>query len=255
MINKKVKPGSPTLHSLWVLLVDQIGLIIKQVLPRSLVLKIPQDELRGNKWVVTSGVLEYYLGCFEPTKVKQIKAHVEEGKVFYDLGAHVGYFSLLAAALVKGSGRVISFEPNPENIRYLERHVSMNDYSNVKIVEAAISDVNGVARFNSEKESSKCNLSTDGDIQVVTRTIDALVETGEIPPPDYMKIDVEGSEFKALNGAHGTLEKYRPTMFVSTHGVQLKHECVELLHSLGYRVEPEKGTCLDDTTELLAYFE
>jgi FkbM family methyltransferase len=251
VVPKEMKPLLS--HVMWVPFADLIGLIARTVIPKNLILRIPQGTLKGHKWVVASGPLEYYIGCYESAKTRLIEAYIQEGRVFYDLGAHVGYFTLLAALLVKESGHVVSFEPNPDNIKHLKRHIYMNNYSNVKVIEAAVSNVDGFASFNNKRESSTGKLSLEGNIQVVTRTIDTLVGEGEIPPPDYMKIDVEGSEAQVLRGALKTIEKYGPTIFLSTHGEHMKEECITLLGSISYTVRPEPGECITEASELLAF--
>ena len=76
-----------------------------------------------------------------------------------------------------------------------------------------------------------------GDIAVRVVRLDSLVERGEIRPPNVMKIDVECSEVKALEGAAATIARYRPRILLATHNRELHAECVELLERRGYRVE------------------
>lgn len=236
----------------WVPFTDQIGAMLQAVIPKTLVLPIPQGPLKGEKWVVASGVLEYFLGCFEPDKVKLLERFIQKGKVVYDVGAHVGYFSLLSAMLVQDEGQVIAFEPNPDNAKRLRQHIEMNGYTNIKIIEAAVSNENGESSFDDDKESSTSCLSPTGRIIVKTRTIDALVESREAPPPDYLKIDVEGAELLVIKGAESTLKSYRPLIFLATHSPALKKDCIDLLDSLGYVVKPESGGDIDEAKDLFA---
>ena len=236
----------------WVPFSDQIATILHAIIPKTLVLPILQGPIRGEKWVVTSGVLEYFLGCFEPDKVRLFELYIKKGKVVYDIGAHVGYFSLLAAILVQDEGQVIAFEPNPDNVRHLRQHIEMNGYSNIKVIETAVSNENGEASFDNEKENSKSRLSPTGKIKVKTLTIDTLVESKEIPPPNYMKIDVEGAEVLVIKGAESTIKSYRPHIFLATHSPVLKNDCLDILDSLGYIVKPESGDDLDEAKELFA---
>jgi len=222
------------------------------VIPKTLVLPIPQGPLKGEKWVVASGVLEYFLGCFEPDKVRLFERFIQKGKVVYDVGAHVGYFSLLSAILVQDEGQVIAFEPNPDNIRRLRRHIEMNGYSNIKVMGTAVSNKNGEFSFDIDKENSTTCLSPTGKIKVKTRTIDTLVESREIPPPDYMKIDVEGAEVLVIKGAESTLKSYRPIIFLATHSPVLKKACIDILDSLDYVVNPESGDDIDEVKDFFA---
>ena len=71
----------------------------------------------------------------------------------FDIGAHAGYYTLIASKLVGGSGHVVAFEPAPRNLRYLRRHLSLNHVSNVTVLEVAVSDRAGVGRFDVGAES------------------------------------------------------------------------------------------------------
>jgi FkbM family methyltransferase len=235
------------------LVTNEVGAMLHSVIPRTLVLPIPMGPLRGERWVVVSGVLEYYLGCFEPHKVKLFERFVERGGVVYDVGAHVGYFSLLSARLVQNEGQVVAFEPNPENVRYLKRHIEMNGHSNIKVIEAALSNENGESCFDDDRENSTGRLSPAGRIKVKTLTIDALVGSRQVPPPGYLKVDVEGAEVLVLRGAESTIRKYTPLIFLATHGPALKRDCLDILGSLGYVVRPELGADIDEAKDLFAY--
>jgi len=200
------------------------------LIPDDLVLPIPQGALKGRKWVVESGGLVYYLGSFETEKTRLFKKLIQRGNVVYDIGAHVGYFSLFLGPLVGEAGRVLAFEPNPVNI------------CNVDVFDFALSDENGESFFINKQDTSTGCLSSSGDMRVETYTIDYLVDSGRVPPPDYIKIDVEGAELLVLKGARRTLEKHRPSIFLATHGTDLKYDCMEFLETLGYcfRSESEK---------------
>jgi FkbM family methyltransferase len=155
--------------------------------------------------------------------------------VFYDVGANVGFYSLLASILV-GSGKVFSFEPVPRNLSYIRRHLDLNHINNADVQALAISDKDGVAQFRVEETNSMGHLSSDGSIRVVVAAIDSLIQDGKIPPPNYIKMDIEGAEYRALLGARMCFEKYRPMLFLATHGKETHEQCCTLLKSWGYRV-------------------
>jgi len=93
----------------------------------------------------------------------------------YDIGANVGFYTLLASGLVGSKGLVVAFEPAPKNIDFLKRHLSINNLSNVLVVESAVSDKDGYEYFDKGPNESMGRLKTDGDIQVKTLTLDHFI--------------------------------------------------------------------------------
>jgi FkbM family methyltransferase len=138
--------------------------------------------------------------------------------------------------MLVGPGKVFSFEPMPRNISYLKRHLDLNHTGNVDVQALAISDKNGFARFRVDESFSMGHISTEGDISVQTATLDALVQDGRILPPNYIKMDIEGAEHEALLGARECFERYRPTLFLATHGPDVYEQCCGLLKSWGYEL-------------------
>ena len=123
---------------------------------------------------------------------------IKAGDVFYDIGANVGFYTLLGGGRVGVAGRIYSFEPLPENIAHLKRHIVLNHLTNCEGIEAAVSDVDGFAQFDSSRPRSMGWLSETGDQTVRTVCLDSLVTSKRIRPPRGMKIDVEGDEARAL---------------------------------------------------------
>ena len=80
-------------------------------------------------------------------------------------------------------------------------------------------------------------ISPKGKIEIKVVSLDELTSRGEIQPPNYMKIDVEGAELSVLLGAMATLRKYLPTVLLATHGRSVHEQCSQLLSSLDYRIE------------------
>jgi len=231
----------------------QMGAFLHSIIPDDMVLPIPQGALKGKKWVVESGGLAYYLGSFETEKTRLFKNLIQKGNVVYDIGAHVGYFSLFLGELVGESGRVLAFEPNPFNVKYLRQHLDMNDINNVDVFEFALSDENGESFFINKKDTSTGCLSSHGIMRVETYTIDYLVDSGKIPPPDYIKIDVEGAELLVLKWARRTLEKYTPSIFLATHSPVLKDSCINFLKIIGYFFKPESEKDKGMNKDFFAY--
>jgi FkbM family methyltransferase len=223
------------------------------LVPRDMAVPIPLGRLRGKRWIAGSAIHRCWLGLYEYEKQQVIAHEVRPDSVFYDVGANVGFYSLLASSLV-GQGKVFAFEPVPRNIAYLRKHIELNRIANVEVLGVALSDANGSARFEIEQTGFMGHLSRDGGISVPTATLDSLVKDGKVLPPDYIKMDIEGAELLALRGARETFQRYLPLLFLATHGREVHVECCRLLESWGYECRPVRSDSLGDLREVVARF-
>jgi FkbM family methyltransferase len=203
------------------------------LVPRTLVVPIPLGRLQGKRWIAGSSIHRCWLGLYEYEKQQVIAREVRRDSIFYDIGANVGFYSLLASSLVQ-RGKVYAFEPVPRNLDFLRKHLTLNHAANVEVLALAVSDRDGTAAFRIEETGFQGHLSMEGDITVPTATLDSLVNEGRILPPDYIKMDIEGAELMALRGAVEIFERYRPVLFLATHGREVHKECCRLLDSWGY---------------------
>jgi len=225
-----------------------------KLVPREMAVPIPLGRLCGKRWIVGSAIHRCWLGLYEHEKQQVIAREVRPDSVFYDVGANVGFYSLLASSLV-GKGKVFAFEPVPRNLDYLRRHLALNRVTNIEVLTLAVSDKVGTAPFQAEPTGSMGHLSIDGDVTVSTATLDSLVQERRILPPNYIKMDIEGAELLALRGARETFERYRPVIFLATHGREVHQECCQLLESWGYECKVfQEGGHLGDLGEVIAKF-
>jgi len=220
------------------------------LVPREWVVPILQGPLRGKRWIAGSANHSCWLGLYEQKKQQILTEEVELGSVFYDVGANVGIYSLLSSLLV-GCGKVYALEPVPRNLAYLRRHLKLNHARNVEILPLAVSDKIGQAQFEIEPSGLMGHLAGEGSLAVATATLDSLVENGRIAPPDFIKMDIEGTELLALRGARFIFRRYRPVLFLAAHGQEIERECRKLLESWDYEIE-EIGKNSSDRKELLA---
>ena len=204
-----------------------------RAIPDDLVVPVLQGPLRGKKWIVGSYIHGCWLGSYEFALQRLIANEVRRGDVFFDVGACVGFYSLLAAIRV-GPGQVHAFEPLPANLSYLRKHLQLNKIKNVEVHEIAVSDEVGTSFFTGETPRAMGKLDANGGIPVRTSTIDALLQSGEIPAPNYIKMDIEGTESKALLGAKECILCHKPKLFLATHGAQVHDDCLRLLSSWRY---------------------
>jgi FkbM family methyltransferase len=208
-----------------------------RALPSTLPMPVIQGPLRGKRWIVGSGVHGYWLGSYEKNKCELFERSIQAGDVVFDIGAHVGFYTLLASHLAGPQGKVFAFEPLPRNIRYLKEHLRMNHVENVTLFEAALSDRTGAAYFSASGDSSMGSLSNCGGLAVTTLTLDSLWQNQGLPLPQVVKIDVEGAELAVLHGGQALIQAARPIIFLATHGTEVHAKCLDWLQSADYMCE------------------
>ena len=198
-------------------------------------------------------ILRILNGTYEREQTLLFEQLLRPGGVVLDVGANVGYYTLLASVLVGDGGVVHAFEPEPRNAEFLRHHLRVNGVRNVTVQQAAVSDRAGTARFEFGSGSGTGHLGESGTLEVRTlRLDDYCAEHGLVPTA--IKIDVEGAEMSVLFGARDTLARHRPTIFLSTHGAEVHAASLGFLRGLGYELRPILGGDVQSTTEVLATF-
>lgn len=182
---------------------------------------------------------------YEPDLAAAFESNVKPGMTVLDIGAHVGLHTLRLCKLVGQEGRVIAVEPSPANAAALRRHLAWNNISNATVIEAAISECAGNQQFSFRPDAFDPggfanSLAYDikgGKTQVRVSTIDEICAS---LVPDVIKLDVEGAEQLAINGALETLTRCSPLMLVAFHPEPMAalgttpRGLVQLLNRLGY---------------------
>jgi FkbM family methyltransferase len=223
-----------------------------RLIPRQAVLPILQGPLRGRKWIAGSGNHGYWLGSYEMDKCIRFAKAVPAGGVIYDLGGNVGYYTLISAIRAGEHGKVFVFEPLPRNLGFLKRHLALNRIGNVTVVEAAVSNRSGTVRFEEDASTSKGRIGAGGTLEVGSISLDDWIDQGRLPAPDLLKVDIEGAELLALEGARRMLAAVHPPIFLSTHSGKVHKECMAFLESLSYRLIPLDNRALDRSRDILA---
>ena len=184
-----------------------------KLLPKSTVMHIRHGPARGMKWISGSAVHGCWLGTYELEKQKLLERIVQPGMTVYDIGAQAGFYTFLCSKLVGDTGRVIAFEPSISEARYLLEHVRINQLANVSIVQAAVGASTSLSGFSSDRAICQNRLTAENDkLLVPVISLDSVT----LPPPDVIKMDIEGGESDALKGARTLLVKHKP-MFCSPY--------------------------------------
>lgn len=179
----------------------------------------------------------YLLGTAEPEVVRFFVEHVKPGDTVLDLGANVGYFTLIAAALTGPTGKVVAYEPIPANLEALRRNVELNRLENVEIVAAAVSDREGTAEINVDSGDQNASLVSVRDSGLLTvRTTCLADEAARVGRPAVIKSDIEGAEYAAFATAAAALTTH-PAVLCEVHrmeeGDEARFEAIMRGH--GYR--------------------
>jgi FkbM family methyltransferase len=132
-------------------------------------------------------------------------SNIKEGDVVVDAGANIGLFSILVYFKVKDKGKVIAVEPEPNNLKIWKQNVELNKLNNIIVVPKALYDKPG-KMVSIKGEGVGAYVSEDGEGLVETTTIDKIVEETSLKPR-ILKMDIEGSEGKALTGGINTLKQ------------------------------------------------
>lgn len=136
--------------------------------------------------------------------IADLLSEVNKDDVVYDIGANIGMYTCFLARQLPPE-QVVAFEPHPANIKRLRSNLDLNNV-NATIVELALSDTSGTTELaikSQEAGEGEHSIATDDDgetIPVELATGDELVDSGDLPPPSIIKIDVEGAEFEVLRG-------------------------------------------------------
>jgi FkbM family methyltransferase len=165
----------------------------------------------------------YFAGGGEPAVQAALQEHVRPGMVFFDIGANIGFFSLLAARLVGPQGRVVAFEADPEVAARLREHISRNDFPWMTAEQKAVWCQPGTVSFARTDPATSpdrglghvVSAPAPGTIQVDAISLDHFMGTGLAP--DFLKCDVEGAEVEVFRGAQRLLAEKRPGILCEMH--------------------------------------
>jgi FkbM family methyltransferase len=188
--------------------------------------------------------MEYLEGNYELAVWRVLQLHLKPGTIFYDIGAHIGLFSLIAARVLGVQGSVFVFEPDPSNLRRIKEHASRNQLDALGIIPKAAWLTDGRMKFQRACFQSSMNRGAiaednlaggESTIEVETVTLDSFGR--EHPLPSIIKIDVEGSEAAVLRGSEGIFRSAKPVVICEIHHAQAASDVTHWLEVRGYVFE------------------
>ena len=177
---------------------------------------------------VSSQIREYGWYDDEKIEVQTIEKYLKNGMIMLDLGANIGFYTMLSRSIVGENGRVFAFEPSPRNANLIRASIEENSFTNVTVVEAAVSGDTGVSKLYVSPNINSAHSLLDLDfkydegwkrektIDVKVITIDDYLEkkVGDLKV-DFIKMDIEGSEFHAIKGMRKVLDENEHLILVS----------------------------------------
>lgn len=177
------------------------------------------DRAIGGWWWIWRFRWEILVGWYEYHTVQWCKRFIKPGMFALDIGAHIGYYSLLFNKLVGTSGKVFAFEASPENYPVLLRNLQTQGAESVHAVQVAVSDYVGEIELHVSPGHSNHSLipgytNGEGVITVPTTTVDDYLSAFCQSPVDFIKIDAEGAEIRILSGMTETFNKSPTLMMV-----------------------------------------
>ena len=169
-------------------------------------------------------------------------------EVFWDVGANVGYFTLVAATALNHRGRIVAFEPGKNAYARLTENLALNPWRNIQTFPLAVTDREGeaVLHLAGDIADSSANLYQAVQVQAgceVCRTValDHFLQEENLPPPDLIKLDAEGAELAVLQGAQKLINESPPLWLMEMEEKNLraagasKAAVVQFLFGCGYR--------------------
>lgn len=189
---------------------------------------------------------------FEGFMLGALQRFIRKDDVVYDIGANIGLYSRFMVQRF-GASHVYAFEPMENNRSLLAENLTIAGCaSRVNIVPCAVGDEDGTCDFQIDdltSNSGTLDAVTHGTasqsraqyglppatVRLRVARLDTLVETHELPKPDVIKMDVEGAEALALEGAKSVLLNYQPRLVIELHGAEVAQQVLKILWSVGYR--------------------
>lgn len=205
-----------------------------------------------------------WLGTYEPELAEVVREFVRPGMTVYDVGANIGYVSLLLAHAARPNGQVFAFEALPANVERIRCNIALNHLEDrITLVSQAVADKSGELTFYVHESVGMGKVAGSAgrreeryqaEITVKTLSLDEFVYQDGNLAPDVVKMDIEGGEVLALPGMQRILREYHPLMLLELHGPESEKVAWDTLTEAGYSLHAmESGYPRIETPEKLGW--
>ena len=208
------------------------------------VIEVAAGDLKGYKlWLNLKAEKSRWLGTYEPELQAALREFLCPGMTVYDVGANIGYITLMMAHNVGPQGRVFAFEALPENVERIQKNIALNKLSNVTVVSAAVLDKTARVSFyvhdsvgmgKAAGSAGRREEHYKAEINVPGLSLDEYVYLQGNPAPAAVKMDIEGGEVLALPGMRRILQEHHPVLLLELHGPESEKVAWETLSAAGY---------------------
>lgn len=200
------------------------------------IVRIESGPLAGVNLSVSEHVSHAHIsGAYELETQRAIDGLVRPDSICYDLGASIGYLSLLMARKAR---QVYAFEPAPHAIEEIKKHAAANHFENIQVVPSPVSDGERTVEF-SLTDTAYGSCITEAEtrwptLKLTTITLDDFAATHSFP--DFIKIDVEGEEGRVLEGARSILREKKTSFCCELHSEAAARHVQGILLEYGYSI-------------------
>ena len=195
------------------------------------------SKMNYNKWIVGYSNLEYFLGTYEYKKRILFEKKPYNLDIVYDVGANVRFYTLLDSKIVGKSCKVITFEPLPKNIKFLQKYLIINNTDNVEVIKSVVLDHFSSSLFKETEFNSIRQIDVNGEIDLNTISIAEFVKNYPTLKPYCIKIDVEGAEMIICKEGISNLKKHHLKIFLETYSDPLNEKYKDVMKELGYKID------------------
>lgn len=204
-----------------------------------------------------------WLGTYEPELQAALCEFLQPGMTVYDVGANIGYVTLMLAKQTGPSGKVFAFEALPVNVERVQKNLALNNLTNATVISGAVLDKTGSVKFyvhasvgmgKAAGSAGRREEQYQAEITVPGFSLDEFVYEQGHPAPDAVKMDIEGGEVLALPGMRRILREHPPLLLLELHGPESEKVAWETLTAAGYTLRAmESGYPVIETPEKLGW--
>lgn len=221
---------------------------LNQAAPREIVqVRVAAGSLAGVAlWLDLQSEKDYWLGTYEIELQEAVQHWVRPGMTVYDVGANIGYISLMLAKAVGAGGSVIAFEALPANVARLRQNTSGSPFgARIEVQHAAVVAQAGEVHFlvgpsggtgKAQGSAGRSNLAYQQQVSVPGISLDEFVYQQGHPAPQVIKLDIEGGEVLALPGMRRLLRQAQPRLLMELHGPESAQAAWQELGAARYRI-------------------